>query len=435
MTTDIDRTADTLNQRFLLDYPNLAARCIEELSREEAAAALCDYDANTLVPVMSRLAPDVALELFALLPNELVPAVVTELSPIEAARFLSAYGAAEREALLSALAAPVAQELRRMLTYPADSAGRLMDTQIRYFRDTVSVQATLERLRKTRARASRSLFVVDEENRLSGRVSIQDLALAEPTATLKELLQPVLAVASPVTPKEDLVTSLDKFKLVDMPVVDTEGRLLGMIYHQKLIQAIQEDATVDIQTMVGASKDERALSSAFFAVRKRLPWLQINLLTAFMAAAVVGVFENTIARFTALAVLLPVVAGQSGNAGAQALAVTMRGLALREITLRHWLQVTAKEVQTGFINGIAVALTCGIGVFVWSGSFGLVLVIAISMVLAMIAAGFAGALVPIGLTRLGQDPAQSSSIILTTVTDIAGFFSFLGIATILAGIL
>lgn len=435
MTPDLTRTVDALNQRFLLDYPTLAATCVESLPRQEAAEALSDYDANTLVPVMSRLAPDVALELFALFPNELVVALVTELSPIDSARLLSALGAPAREALLSAAAAPVAQELRRMLTYPADSAGQLMDTRIRYFRDTLSVEATLERLRKSRAKASRSLFVVDEENRLSGRVSIQDLALAEPAAALKELIHPVLAVASPVTPKEDVVSLLDKFKLVDMPVVDTEGRLLGMIYHQKLIQAIQEDATADIQTMVGASRDERALSSAIFAVRKRLPWLQINLLTAFMAAAVVGVFENTIAQFTALAVLLPVVAGQSGNAGAQALAVTMRGLALREISLRHWLQVTAKEVKTGFINGVAVALTCGIGVFIWSGSFGLVLVIAISMVLAMIAAGFAGALVPIGLTRLGQDPAQSSSIVLTTVTDIAGFFSFLGIATILAGIL
>ena len=133
--------------------------------------------------------------------------------------------------------------------------------------------------------------------------------------------------------------------------------------------------------------------------------------------------------------LLPVVAGQSGNAGAQALAVTMRGLALREITIRHWFAVMMKEVGVGFANGVAIALTCGIGVFIWSGSIGLVLVIALSMVFAMVAAGFAGALVPIALTRLGQDPAQASSIILTTVTDIAGFFSFLGIATVLASMI
>ena len=232
-----------------------------------------------------------------------------------------------------------------------------------------------------------------------------------------------------------MVDLLERHKLVDLAVVDLDGRLLGIIYHRTLIQAIQEDAMVDIQTMVGASRDERALSTPLFAVRKRLPWLQINLLTAFLAAAVVGLFEQTIAQFTALAVLLPVVAGQSGNAGAQALAVTMRGLALREIGLGQWFRVAIKEVQTGLVNGILVALTCGLGVYIWSGSFGLVLVIAASMVLAMVAAGFAGAIVPIGLTRLGQDPAQSSSIILTTVTDVTGFLSFLGIATLLASML
>ena len=168
---------------------------------------------------------------------------------------------------------------------------------------------------------------------------------------------------------------------------------------------------------------------------KRLPWLQINLLTAFLAASVVGLFENTIAKYTALAVLMPVVAGQSGNAGAQALAVTMRGLVLREISLRHWPKVVFKELYVGLMNGFAVAVTCGIGVYVWSKSFGLVLVIASAMVISMIAAGFAGALVPITLQRLGFDIAQSSSIILTTVTDVVGFFSFLGIATLLSFLL
>jgi magnesium transporter len=187
--------------------------------------------------------------------------------------------------------------------------------------------------------------------------------------------------------------------------------------------------------MVGASRDERALSTSWFAIRKRLPWLQINLLTAFLAASVVGMFESTIAKFTALAVLLPVVAGQSGNAGAQALAVTMRGLALREIHLGQWFRVMRKEVNAGFWNGVGIAVVCAVGVYFWSGSTGLVLVIAISMVISMVMAGIAGALVPITLVRLGQDPAVASSIILTTVTDIAGFMSFLGIATLLSGML
>jgi len=202
-----------------------------------------------------------------------------------------------------------------------------------------------------------------------------------------------------------------------------------------VLRVAEQDASADMQTMVGASRDERALSSAMFAVRKRLPWLEINLVTAFLAAAVVGLFEETIARFTALAVLLPVVAGQSGNTGAQALAVTMRGLTLHEIGLRHWLAVSIKEAAVGFVNGIAVAAATMLGVYVWSGSPGLTMVIGIAMVLSMTIAGVAGACVPMALRATGQDPAQSSSIILTTVTDIAGFFSFLALATMFARML
>ena len=183
--------------------------------------------------------------------------------------------------------------------------------------------------------------------------------------------------------------------------------------------------------MVG-SADERALSSAPYAVKKRLPWLHINLLTAFLAASVVGLFEDIIAQFTALAILLPVVAGQSGNAGAQALAVTMRGLALREVGLRDWKKLLNKEMTVGLVDGVALAVTCGAGVYLWSGSLGLTAVIAVAMILSMLAAGVAGAIVPIVLTRAGQDPATASSIILTTVTDVAGFLSFLGTATLLS---
>jgi len=435
MSNELERAVAALDRRFMLDYPRDAAARIEELSRSEALAALCDHDVGTLAPVFAYLAPDAAMELIGGLAESLAIALVADLPPSTATRFLSTLEPQARDALLDKIDARVAAEIRQLLTYPTNSAGQLMETRVRHFRDTATVGMTLERLREARAQASRSIFVVDSDDRLAGKVSIQELALVAPSTRLRELLEPVSAVVNPIAPREEVVERLERHRLVDLPVVDIEGHLLGMIYHKTLLQAIQEDATADIQTMVGASKEERALSPALFAVRKRLPWLQINLLTAFLAAAVVGLFESTIAQFTALAVLLPVVAGQSGNAGAQALAVTMRGLALREIGLRHWFKVTIKEVQTGFINGLAVALTCGIGVFVWSGSLGLVLVIASSMVLAMIAAGFAGAVVPIGLTRVGQDPAQSSSIILTTVTDIAGFFSFLGIATLLSGIL
>jgi magnesium transporter len=185
-------------------------------------------------------------------------------------------------------------------------------------------------------------------------------------------------------------------------------------------------------TMVGASEEERALSSPLFAIRKRQPWLQVNLVTAFLAASVVGLFEQTIAQVTALAVLLPVVAGQSGNTGAQALAVTMRGLSLREVRSGQWLAVVSKEALAGAGNGVAIALTTAAAVYLWSRSTGLSLVILLSMMISMTMAGLAGAAIPMLLAAMRQDPAQSSSIILTTVTDIVGFFSFLGIATLLS---
>jgi magnesium transporter len=254
------------------------------------------------------------------------------------------------------------------------------------------------------------------------------------SATIGRLARPC-ASALAATSRSEVVERLADARLTSLPVVNVDNRLVGVIRPATLVSLAQEEAGADMQAMVGASRDERAFSRIPFAVRKRLPWLHINLATAFLAAAVVGLFEATIARFTALAVLLPVVAGQSGNTGAQALAVTMRGLAVREVRPRHWPRITLKESGVAFINGCAVAVTTAAGVWLWSQSPGLSLVIGLSMVISMLVAGLAGAVIPIVLTVSGHDPAQASSIILTTVTDVVGFFSFLGLASLLAAAL
>jgi magnesium transporter len=433
MSGNAARAVEVLNRRFFVDHPAEAAWRIEEMPRAEAAAALAGQSVEELVPMWCRLAPDVSASLLDHLPEAMARGLLSEMLPNEAIRLLGVMQEEQREKYLGLLEPEIRDELKALMAYPEDCAGRLMDTRVTAFRESMLVGGALDILRRARVKTTRSLFLIDDENKLTAKVAIQDLAVADPDQRLADLAEPVSASVNPLAPQKEVAETLERFKLADLPVVNVDGVLLGVVYHATLVQTMQKDATASIQTMVGASKDERALSKPLFAVRKRLPWLQINLLTAFLAASVVGIFEDTIARFTALAVLLPVVAGQSGNAGAQALAVTMRGLALREISVRHWLAVTVKEISVGFLNGVAVAVTCAIGVLVWSGSFGLMFVIAVSMVLAMVAAGFAGAVVPISVTRLGQDPAQSSSIILTTVTDVAGFFSFLGIATLLAG--
>lgn len=424
-----------LNLRFLLDYPQEAARRIEAMPVGEVSALLAAQPLHALVPVWGSLATDVEQAVFTELPERMAADLLAELEPARSAALLNRLEEDERERYRRLLNPQVDAEIRALMQYRPDSAGQLMDPRVAAFRGELTAQEALARLRQGKRRGLRELYLVDDDGRLDGRVDIQDLALADPEETLTRIARKIADAVQDTAPREDVVEKMQHDAVTDLPVIDFDGRLVGVIRQAKLASAVQQETTLDIQTMVGASRDERALSPATFAVIKRLPWLQINLLTAFLAASVVGLFESTIAKYTALAVLLPVVAGQSGNAGAQALAVTMRGLVLREISLRHWPKVVFKELGVGLLNGLAVAATTALGVYVWSKSLGLVLVIAAAMVISMVAAGFAGALVPITLQRLGQDPAQSSSIILTTVTDVVGFFSFLGIATLFSSML
>ncbi len=424
-----------LNQRYLLDFPHEAARRLEAMPADEVAELIAAQPPHAVVRAWAALAPDVASAVLEYVPESLGRFLLAESEPAASAAVLAQFTPDQREQLLAALDSQVASELRELLQYPEDSAGRLMDPNVSPLRSGLSVADALARLRTLKRGGLRELFVVDDEGHLTGRVEIHDLAVADPERALSDITRTLLAVVRDLDPREDVVAVLQQHPITELPVVNHDGRFVGAIRQAALMSAVEQETSADIQTMVGASPDERALSGPAFAVRKRLAWLQINLLTAFLAAAVVGLFEGTIAKFTALAVLLPVVAGQSGNAGAQALAVTMRGLVLREISLRHWPRVVWKEAAVGLVNGLAVAATTALGVYLWSRSLGLVAVISSAMVISMMIAGVAGALVPIVLRRLGQDPAQSSSIVLTTVTDVAGFFSFLGIATLLSGLL
>lgn len=418
--------------KFLEGSPQYAATRLETLPVEEAAGILQDVPLEVAIPVWSALSTGFTADLLQAVPESWVLEIIAGVDPGKAAKLVLLLEPTARASLVSRLDPAVSRELQTLMSYPEDSAGHFMDVRFLAFRGDTRVAEALAILRRKRAgKAVTELRVIDEDGRLKSLVDIKDLALAQADQSLDSIAHGIIAFVYPTDPKDEIVSKLEKYGVEELPVIDLDNHLVGIIRRSELIEALMQEVSVDIQTMVGVSKDERAKSTAWFAIRKRMPWLQVNLLTAFLAASVVGMFENTIATFTALAVLLPVVAGQSGNTGAQALAVTMRGIALREISVRDWSWVAWKEATAGFWNGIMVAFTCGVGVYLWSGDFSLVLVIASSMVIAMVAAGLAGALVPIGLARLGQDPAVASSIVLTTVTDITGFFTFLGIATLL----
>ena len=424
-----------LEREYLSRHPGAATGALELLETSVLVEIFTREPPSAMVPVWEHLSPDVGRRLLVALPEPLVVQTLQGLEPGPLARLLAGLDEAERERYLALAGDRTAREVRSVLQFPPDCAGALMDPGARLIRLESSVADVLARLRRDRRPGRAGFFVVDSCNRLAGWVDMQDLALAEPDETVGELAHDVRAFVDPMATREEVAEKMDLHRLSDLAVLDLDGRLVGVVRYAAMAEAELERASVGIQTMVGVSKEERATSSAWFAVRKRLPWLQINLVTVFVAAAVVGLFEDTIARFTALAVLLPVVAGQAGNTGAQALAVTMRGLTLREIRASQWLRMVFKEANVGFWNGLIVAVTTAVGVFLWSGSLGLGFIIALSMVLSVVIAGIAGAAIPSALTALGQDPAQSSAILLSTITDVAAFLSFLGIATILAGLI
>lgn len=435
MRNETRSLARALTIRFADRYPGELARALEALSPEECNAFLQELEPERLRSVLESLSPEAAASALEAMDDALAARALLALDPPRAAAFLARLDTPRREQRLALLPFSRRTELEELAAYPPGSAAHRMDSRVMALRPDTSVARALETLRAARRGRIQDVFLIDDDGKLRGAVAVQDLATAPPDARLATLARGTPLSVQATAPSDDVLEALERGRGASVAVVDYAGHLLGVLRQEELLDTARQDATADVVTMVGASEEERALSSPWFAVRKRLPWLEVNLATAFLAAMVVGLFEETIARNTALAVLLPVVAGQSGNTGAQALAVTMRGLYLREVRVRQWLRLSLKEVAVGALNGVAVALTTALAVYVWSRSLGLALVIGLSMVLSMTAAGLAGAGIPLALTAARQDPAQSSSIFLTTVTDVVGFFSFLGIATVLSSLL
>lgn len=417
---------------LIREFPADTADEIERASAAESAALLAETERTAIVEVMRRVTPDQAARILEKLPNDVLRGICADLAPPRTAAMLARLDASARARVVATIDAGLAREIEALTRYPRDTAGSLMDPRATSLPREATARDVIRRLKTYRHRRVDDVFLVDADARLEAAIALQDVVLADPDQALSELASGPPASVRDVASREEVLEIFEQQRVRSLPVVDFEGRLVGVLRQRELMRASREQAASDAVTMVGASEDERALSSPGFAIRKRQPWLQVNLVTAFLAASVVGLFEETIARVTALAVLMPVVAGQSGNTGAQALAVTMRGLTLREVRVGQWLAVVSKETLAGAGNGLAVALTTAAAVFAWSRSTGLALVILLSMLISMTLAGLAGAAIPMILTALRQDPAQSSSIILTTVTDVVGFFSFLGIATLLA---
>jgi magnesium transporter len=419
-----------LVNELIARHPIDAARALLTVDADELALVVFAQPARSAAELLRRLNPDDAAAALAKADPASVIEVVPSMEPSLVADLLSRLEDEKRGALLERMPRALARDLDEILSFPPGTAGKLMDSRATHFNKDETVEHALERLRSVSERRITDLMVVDVDGRLEAVIPLHVAAGADLETTLGALSKADPVAVHPTTLSEEVVELLEKHHLASLPVVNLDRVLIGVISYDALLKAAQQDAAADAQAMVGVSRQERALSSPWVAIKSRLPWLQINLGTAFVASSVVGLFDHTIAQVTALAVLMPVVAGQAGNTGAQALAVTQRGLALREIRPSHAWKMMRKEAVVGATSGIATALVASLGVYAWSRNMALSIVISIAMVFSMTLAAVCGSVIPIVLTALGRDPATASSILLTTVTDTVGFFSFLGLATL-----
>ena len=411
---------------------NAAAGIIESMPEAEAADALQSLPMPLAVKVLKALQLSYAAMLLTDAEDQFLIQMMSHLDPQFLASILLRLPAEARERMSKHLSKKIKGQIGELLDYPEDSIGRTMTTDFVALKKYNRAEEAIEKIRSLAKKRypSSYVYVVDEETRLTGVLNMRELMLAAPDKTLDEISRKDFFALHCFTDRQDAANELAKRKFFAAPVVDSENHILGIVKAERMIHGVQEEITKDIQRMFGAGADERAFSPILFSLKKRLPWLHINLATAFLAAAVVALFEGIIAKLTILAVFLPVVAGQGGNAGAQSLAVVMRGIVMREIPRDKIFELVFKEGKIGAVNGAVIGLITALVAWIWYGNPFLGLVIGLGMLVNLIFAGLSGASIPLFMKKIGIDPAQSSSIILTTITDVLGFLAFLGFAVL-----
>jgi magnesium transporter len=403
-----------------LDRPTIqrsAADLAEEVktrSADGAAAKLQHFGGAEIAAALMRLSPAFAQDVLAALPDE------------------------ARERALAAVPAEVARQWQRNSLYDLNTVGRMMEPVLAAFPPERTVGETIESLREmVKSAFITYVYVLDPKEHLLGIVTMRDLLFSDNHRRLGDvMIKDVFALNAPTRLEDAMKQVLDRHYPV-YPVIDSERHLIGLVRGQAMFEAQAVEITLQAGTMMGVEKEERIGTPWSRSLKLRHPWLQLNLLTAFLAAAVVGLFQDTIDRLVILALFLPVLAGQSGNTGCQALAVTLRGMTLGELKPGAERRLVTKEAWLGFLNGAGVGVAAAIGMYITaSGQHSqypwlLAFVVFLAMIGACIASGIAGAMVPLTLKRFGFDPATASSIFLTTATDVVSMGMLLGLATLL----
>ncbi len=407
-----------------------AAEVIEEMETESAAEALAHMHPSLAVSVLEDLIEE---------DPSYAGKLIEEMAPDDATDLLQNLPDDYRDRLLGTLGKVEAVKMRELLSFDEESAGGMMTTDYLAVRDTMTVAQAVEAIRRADTEEEWVyVFVVDWRGRLQGRVTMKRLLLAEAAQKVIDVCdRPVDAVPHELA-KEDVAREFEKYDYLVLPVVDATDRLLGVITVDDVVDIIRQESTEDAQKMVGAGSEEAVFSSVAEKLRGRFPWLVLNLLTSSIAATVVFQFDDLIGSIAILAVIMPLIANQSGNAGQQSLAVTLRGIVLDEVRPGAALTIVRREAMVGAVNGLLCGVLVGTAVgilehFLHPASQGwrLGLIVGISMPVALTIGTTVGASLPLIVRRLGADPATASTIFLTMVTDSVSFFVFLGLASLL----
>lgn len=400
---------------------------VRGLPRELASQALSEMEeGDEAAGLLAALDPETGAELLHELPDDDAADLIAELEPAEANR------------ILANLSIEEAGDLRGLLLYDEDSAGGIMTTELVALRGELTAQAALAEIRRQARQVEDfyTVFVVDDGNRLLGTVPLAELVAAPTDRPVAELAEEVPVQILPDTDQEEVGRLMSRYNLVSTPVVNEFGQLMGRITFDDIIDVIEAEQTEDILRLAGMSDEEEVRADWRDAVRSRLPWLGLNLITITVASSVVILFEGTMQRFWYLAMLLPIVGGMGGNSGTQALAVTIRRIALASSELERRSDAVSKELLVGLVNGLALGLLAAAGAWFLSVQVAgipsaLPVVVLVALWLNILLAGFAGAFIPTLLDRIGVDPAVASSVFLTTFTDLVGFALLLGLASAL----
>lgn len=357
--------------------------------------------------------------------------IVLKSQEDEAVFFLNVLEEEQRERILEKIPEHKRGRLRQLLNYPADSAGRMMTTEVFTLPINMSAQDAIERIRNRGHDDSiYYIYCVDENKHLMGVLSLRELVSAPAHTPLQNLIKKEVLTVTTLATEKDVAQLVSHYDFIAVPVVDENKALKGIITVDDVVDIIQEQATADIYASAGLQEDDKVYSSVSFSLKNRIPWILLNLMTASIAGSVMSLFENTMNNLIILAALSTIVSGVSGNTGTQALTVVTRGLAIGDFNFTTYMKAILKEVSVGGLMGIIVGICSGALVYFWKGNSVVAVIICITMILNSVVATLLGCVIPLGLKRLNIDPASGSSVLLTFVTDCFGFFTFLGIATL-----